>query len=446
MQTRQDPIPLIYSPSLFQVFILIMLFLALLYGQRGLVILSLLLLTMFSITRIWCRYSQAGLEYRLAPAPEKVFPGEAIDLQADIINHRFLPVWVEINVVADRLLVGENLNNSEEEASGEASTPDAAGKTTPHNPVSSVPLETGETGPDQDEISPVVYTKTMLNDESGLLWKQVARFNWTLAPVKRGIYRTGPVYLTTGDFFGFYRKESQRDLYKEITVYPRLVTLNPFSPPLQELFGTPGSKSPVVDPVYPVSTRDYQENRPARHIHWKASARHDRLQEKVFEPSVQQKILLVIDVHGFTETTDHLFEAMLEVVATLAVTFENMGRTFGLVSNGAIITGADEAGAAVIPPGMGPQQLYHLLDSLARLKLETHHLPLSTLLHETGLSGGVTALYFSYYQNPVDQAAADLFAQLKIPVISIMAGSPASGSSGFFSLDQLIGDKEAAAG
>ncbi|MBW1691959.1 MAG: DUF58 domain-containing protein, partial [Deltaproteobacteria bacterium] len=48
-----------------------------------------------------------------------------------------------------------------------------------------------------------------------------------------------------------------------------------------------------------LGTRDYQNWRPARHIHWKASASHNRLQEKVFEPSEQEKVLLAVEVSQF---------------------------------------------------------------------------------------------------------------------------------------------------
>ncbi len=426
MQAKQEPVPLIYSTFIFQVLILVMLFVSLLYGQQALVILSLLLLIMFSITRLWCRYSQGGLECRLQSSPAKVFPGETIKLQADMINHRFLPVWVEINVVIDRLL-----NREDEVTPGEE-------RRFNNSDSNSTP------NPGHDEVSPVIYTKTLLTDESGLLWKQVARFDWELNPVKRGIYCTGPVRLVTGDIFGFYRRESEQPFNETITVYPRLVTLNPFSAPLHELFGTPGSKSPVVDPVYPVSTRNYQENRPARHIHWKASARHDRLQEKVFEPSIQQKILLVIDVGGFREDTEQLFEQVLEAAASLAVNFETRGKTFGLASNGALVTGDSETYASVIAPGMGSHQLYYLLDVLARLKKEASLLPLSTLLQEAGLSRGLTALCFSYFQNPIDEEVKNLFNRFKIPVISVLAGGSNFNGPAHYSLDQLIGEKEVA--
>ncbi len=71
---------------------------------------------------------------------------------------------------------------------------------------------------------------------------------------------------------------------------------------MRELFGVPGVKSPVKDPVYILGTRDYQPSGPSRHIHWKASARHLKLQEKVFEPSEQEKVLLALEVGSFQKS------------------------------------------------------------------------------------------------------------------------------------------------
>ena len=77
--------------------------------------------------------------------------------------------------------------------------------------------------------------------------------------------------------------------------------LGPLSLPRRDFFGVPGGESPVDDPVYILGTTDYQNGRPAKYIHWKASARHHRLQEKVFESTEQEKILLVVDVDQFVK-------------------------------------------------------------------------------------------------------------------------------------------------
>ena len=77
--------------------------------------------------------------------------------------------------------------------------------------------------------------------------------------------------------------------------------LAPFNLPKRDFFGVPGGESPVNDPVYILGTSDYHYGRPSKYIHWKASARYQRLQEKVFDSSEQEKVLFLIDVGEFAK-------------------------------------------------------------------------------------------------------------------------------------------------
>lgn len=446
MPEKQDIIPLVYGTTLFRFFILIMLFLSLLYGQQSLVILSLLLLTLFSLARIWCRFSQRGLEYQLTSTKEKIFAGEDTVLKARVRNHKFLPVWLEISVVLDKLL-DFDLNSKicdygQVNGLKKYNTPRKAEAIIMGNKTDNASESQIITSNDP---SPFISTKATVHGKSSLFWKQQAEWEWKLKPLKRGQYIAGPVKLTTGDIFGLYKSEAEAALQKKITVYPRLVKLNPLSPLFKELFGMPGSKSPVVDPFFPVSTRDYSASRPARHIHWKASARHDHLQEKVFEPSTQEKKILVIDVSGFSEDTDLLFEKTLEAVASLAVYLEKKGRTFGLISNGMITAESNQPSTAILPTGAGSHQLLLLLDMLARLKSKTQNEPLATLLQQTIQGSGITALYFNHSILNHEKSTLNIFSRLKIPTISISAQKPTSFSPEAYSLDQLISNREIAA-
>ena len=139
--------------------------------------------------------------------------------------------------------------------------------------------------------------------ESSLWWRQKADFRWELKAQRRGVYPIGPPRITVADLLGFFPKEREQAPL-QIIVYPRIIPLVPFSVPRRDFFGVPGKKSPVKDPIYILGTRDYQHWQPAKYIHWKASARHSRLQEKVFDPSEQEKVLLVLDVTPFSRSEE----------------------------------------------------------------------------------------------------------------------------------------------
>ena len=199
-------------------------------------------------------------------------------------------------------------------------------------------------------------------------------------------------------------------------MYPRLVPLKSFSLPRRDFFGVPGAKSPVQDPIYILGTRDYQHWRPARHIHWKASARHNRLQEKVFEPSEQEKVLLVVEVSHFErENASECFERTLEVVGSLAVQSHQRGYGVGLATNGQV-----EGGPAVLPIGRSPQQLSSILEILARLKMRANGNRADTLYRALELPWGVSCVHFSYGQDEATLATAQYFSHRKIPMILVV--------------------------
>ncbi len=415
--SRQGVTPILFSSIPLQVLTAIILFIALLYEQPGLVLLCLLLLIMFNGARLWCSYSLSGIAYNLVPARDKAFPGDELILKAETINNKILPVWVDLAVFVDQNLLSP--------VSGDT------------DPALNSPEHSSKT---------VTVQKVNLYGGGGLLWKSKASLDWTLHPQRRGVYETGPARLTAGDLFGFYRQEKYFSQTRTIIVYPRLINLKPFSMPQRELYGIPGSKSAVVDPVYPVATRDYREGSPARHIHWKASARLGRLQEKIFEPSVQQKTMLVVNVEGFiAEDAAELFEQTLEVVASLAVQLAQQGRIFGMISNGLLIGEKKTTYTAVLPPGKHASQLTRLLEMLARLQLQSGSVAISGLLPAAGLSRGITCLYFTCGQSRVDSSVRALLGRFKIPLVVITARGPVDDpDSGAVNIAELIGEGVAA--
>lgn len=173
----------------------------------------------------------------------------------------------------------------------------------------------------------------------------------------------------------------------------------------------------MKDPVYILGTTDYHQGRPAKHIHWKASARHHRLQEKVFEPSGQEKVLLVVDVEEFTgERAHEPFEHMLEVVASVAVQLDRRGRAVGLLTNG-IMTGKGSPFLRVTRSG---GQLPALLEALARLGATPQGRIADVLGRGLTLPWGVSCAYFGYEETEATRLARRRFKERGMPVEFLM--------------------------
>jgi uncharacterized protein (DUF58 family) len=356
-------------PSLFiippiQFLVGILLFIALLYGQRDLIVLTLLVLGVMGGARLWARMSLSGVQYRLRVDKQKVFPGEPLTLRITAENAKLLPIWLEMKIPIGSLL---------QHSSGEK----------------------------------------VLTKESSLLWYQKTDFQWELTAGRRGVYEIGPLHILAGDLFSFFSRRKRAEEFHSIIVYPRLVSLKSISLPRLDFFGVPRAKSPVQDPIYILGTRDYQYGQPSKYIHWKASARHNRLQEKVFESTQQEKVLLVVDVNPFARLkAEEDFERTLEIVASLAVRLDQQGHSIGLVTNGVVKGG----GSAIVPVARNNQQLPAILELLARLQMKPERDLKDLLPRSLALAWGISCVYFSHQEDDTI-SVKEYFRQRKTPVV-----------------------------
>ena len=356
-------VPSLFATSVILFFVGIFFFIALLTGQRDLIILSLLVFAMTGGLKLWTRFSPARLRCTLALEKNKVFAGDTLLLKAHAENNKFLPVWLEVEVPVD----GSSY---------------------------SLPSETPLAG------------------QGSLLWYQMTGFQWEFTAATRGVREIGPLTILTGDLFGFFQKEREVGETMQAIVYPKLVPLGPLSLPRRDFFGVPGGESPVDDPVYILGTTDYQNGRPAKYIHWKASARHHRLQEKVFESTEQKKILLTVDVDQFVKAeAKDKFERTLEVVASVAVRLDRQGCAVGLLTNG-----VTQDISPVVSISRSPQQLSDILEALARLKMEPGE-ALIDMLRKIEIPWGTSCLYFILKEDPAADVVRAHFKRRKTPVL-----------------------------
>ena len=215
----QDREATIFNSKLILFFVVIALFLALVYRQSDLSLLSLLILLVMAGSKAWSVLSLGRVSCETKARRERVFAGETIILATTVVNKKFLPVWIRLEWPAHQLAA-------------------------------------------------VLDGKTQaMVQETGILWHQQASFQQHLKAMRRGVYQIGPPVIRTSDFLGFFEKETNTQDVSHVIVYPRLVPLKPIAIRRRDLYGVPGARSPVKDPVYILGTCDYQPSRPSRHIH-----------------------------------------------------------------------------------------------------------------------------------------------------------------------------------
>jgi uncharacterized protein (DUF58 family) len=375
MNTTEERAPSFFSIPLVLVFVGLVCFGALLGRQRELTVLSFLVLGLMGAARLWGGFAPRRMTCDLSVQENKLFPGESVVLNVTVKNHKLLPVHFRLQVPSSDIL---------------------------------------RPAPDQPATE----------QSGGLLWFQQVRFCWTFTAQKRGVHTVGPPRLAAGDLLGYYPREMKKGGTLRIIVFPRLVPVRPFRFSQEDLFGVAGGTGIIPDPVYIVGTRDYQAWRPARHIHWKASVRHRRLQEKVYEPSRQEKMLFIVHADGFSgKGGETAFERTLEVVASLAVRLEREGHQVGLATNAS--SAGD--GPAFLSPAGSPKQLATLLEILAGMKPVPSGSLFEAVQETAHLPWGTSCLLFSHDNDEEAVEVGKALSRRRVPAALVLCREDASG-------------------
>jgi uncharacterized protein (DUF58 family) len=266
--------------------------------------------------RLWSRYALRGLTAVISLDRDRAFPSEKIELTIELTN-RGLPLpWLEIEMeLPCRLITG-------------------------HNPS-----------------SPYTWKRprwlTALSRGQAVTWKH------TIECSARGEYTLGPLRVRSGDFFGLFAREIVIPQFVKVLVYPRLFSLEKLKVPLRALYGDKVAPRSVYEDTSRVAgARDYRPGDPFKHIHWKASAAHTRLQTRQYESSTSLSLLLILDVHSYPGESE-AFERAVSTVASLAYEANRQGFAVGLDIN--------SSPAVYLPISSGRAHLLQVLEALARL-------------------------------------------------------------------------------
>lgn len=130
------------------------------------------------------------------------------------------------------------------------------------------------------------------------------------------------------------------------------------------------------DPTRTIGVREYIPGDPFNHINWKATARHQQLQVKEFEPSTTLQNIIWLGVDSFAggekKKANDDFEWAISTVASIANYLVNKGAALGFFTNTNL---ARSNNPITVMPGTSPQHMVHILEILARITLK----PIDTL-------------------------------------------------------------------
>jgi uncharacterized protein (DUF58 family) len=193
----------------------------------------------------------------------------------------------------------------------------------------------------------------------------------------RGLFSIGPVRITTGDPFGFFRHSNTYGRPQSILVYPRATELPNFYVPPANLPGE-GRFRKRTHYVTPNASgiREYEPGDSFNRIHWPTTARTGELMVKLFELDPASDIWIILDldksvhVGSGEEGTE---EFSVQVAASIARYFLVANRSVGFISFGKRLF-IEEA-------ERGAQHYTRILEALA-LSTADGDVPLGTLVNE----------------------------------------------------------------
>jgi uncharacterized protein (DUF58 family) len=378
-----DPLTSMFTSRFLFYVTLSFFFISLLNYQSEMTVLTLIVLGILFFTMIWSRFSVSNMKVEFKVDKHRVFPDEEIRIDVRAENNKLLPVWLKVTLKFTQSFF---------------------------------------------------VSKSPTSDNCFLLWFQRSSFTWKLTSLKRGCFKIGHPQIAVSDLFGFFPKQQIRNDTTDVIVFPKISGVRPFSLPEQKFFSIPGAQSPVLDPVYIIGTRDYQSSTPVRLIQWKASARLCKLQEKVCEPSIQGKVLLVVDVNLFFENqAEKEFERMLEATASMAVYFESNGNAVGFMTNAKIAGGKP----GFVPLSRNRNSLPMILETIARMEMEPECSLIDTFHNHISVLWGINCIFCSYSIDESILKMKAFYTAKRIPVKYFVSSTDALNEDMVVELDSV---------
>ena len=220
------------------------------------------------------------------------------------------------------------------------------------------------------------------------------RRRWTVRTpcTMRGKWQLGPVTLHSGDPFGIFKLERHVDATADLIVYPATLNLPEFRLPSAELPGGADLRSRTFHVTPNVSTiREYVPGDSFNRIHWRSTARTNKLMVKEFELDPTADVWIVADMHERSQIVaeeqrtlyrdrrlgrdiqvpESTEEYIVSAAASIARHLLNGSRNVGLLAWG--------QHREIIPPEREARQLYKILESLAVIRAHGTH-PLAEVL------------------------------------------------------------------
>lgn len=216
-------------------------------------------------------------------------------------------------------------------------------------------------------------------------------YSWRVTTIcrERGRYQLGPLRLVTSDPFGLFPMERDLTATTNVVIYPLTFPIHQFALPVGILPGGDALRRRTHYVTTNASgVRDYAPGDSFSRIHWRSTARRDRLVVKEFELDPLADIWIVPDMSAFVHVAPHPHaqdtppladlpswmrmeefklpptteEYTVTIAASLAQYFLRLDRAVGMIGYG--------QSNEIVQPDRGERQFNRILETLAVLRAQ----------------------------------------------------------------------------
>ncbi len=152
---------------------------------------------------------------------------------------------------------------------------------------------------------------------------------------RRGVYPVGPLELNRSDPLSLARRGTWRSETAELIVHPVVHDVDPFPSGLSRDLDGPNSGEAPEGGVAFMNLREYVEGDDLRLIHWRSSARSDKLMVRHNVDSHQPRSLILLDTRR-SVYHDDAFEDAVRCAASIAVASRKRNFPYRLQSTGGL--------------------------------------------------------------------------------------------------------------
>lgn len=220
---------------------------------------------------------------------------------------------------------------------------------------------------------------------------------------KRGLSKLKNLELTIPHLFGegSVFLLHQPLLRMEQMVYPNIYSLKDKRKPSPLKPGDYEYKHSLFQDLFsPIGTRNYQAGDQFHHIHWKATARMQHLQTKVFTQVANESVMLVLNVVNHYSIISDL-EERIEEVASFVDYFYKEGIPFSMTIN---VRSFGTTPFVYLPVGDGQKHRQHAMELLSVLSTNELTLPFGRMLMHLDMheSLPMTVVLFTHDSQELD--------------------------------------------